>query len=295
MDNASSSYKLQQRYDVLINFTGKDIRKKFVSHLNCALSTVLKFLKVLNPSHSKYLTTTPDFTGLPSLEQLILKCCPRLHKTDQSIGFDVGLPTFLLLNLKNCTSLSNLPKEIYELKSLKTLVLSGCSKIDLMENDIVQMESLITLIAEKTTVKQVSFSIVSSKHIGYINLHRFEGLSRNFFPSIIRSWMWPTMNLIFYIHSFCMNMEDNSWDDIAPFLSTLRSLRKPSGISKHHFRISLIDVGRYHEFLNTDNYKIYKESCDVLSQLTMVLIGYAIWVRDILFLSLCVKIVTLRE
>ena len=36
----SSSSKLQRRYDVLINFNGEDIHRKFVSHLDSALSTV---------------------------------------------------------------------------------------------------------------------------------------------------------------------------------------------------------------------------------------------------------------
>ncbi|XP_047169402.1 disease resistance protein RPV1-like [Vigna umbellata] len=40
MDIASSSYKLPRKYDVLINFTGEDINRKFVSHLNSVLSTV---------------------------------------------------------------------------------------------------------------------------------------------------------------------------------------------------------------------------------------------------------------
>ncbi|XP_047147566.1 disease resistance protein RPP4-like, partial [Vigna umbellata] len=40
MDIASSSYKLPRKYDVLINFTGEDIHRKFVSHLNSVLSTV---------------------------------------------------------------------------------------------------------------------------------------------------------------------------------------------------------------------------------------------------------------
>ncbi|KOM58396.1 hypothetical protein LR48_Vigan11g143000 [Vigna angularis] len=40
MDNVSSSNKLPQKYDVLINFTGEDIHRKFVSHLNSVLSTV---------------------------------------------------------------------------------------------------------------------------------------------------------------------------------------------------------------------------------------------------------------
>jgi len=40
MDFASSSSKLPHMYDVLINFNGEDIQRKFVSHLDSALSAV---------------------------------------------------------------------------------------------------------------------------------------------------------------------------------------------------------------------------------------------------------------
>ncbi|KOM58395.1 hypothetical protein LR48_Vigan11g142900 [Vigna angularis] len=241
---------------------------------------VLRSLKVLNLSHSEHLTTTPDFTGLPSLEHLIFKYCSRLRKLHQSIG---SLNSLTLLNLKYCTSLNNLPTKIYDLKSLRTFILSGCS-IHIMDKDIAKLESLITLIAENTAVRHVPFSIVSSKGIGYMSLRRFEGLSNNLFPSIIRSWMSPTMNPISYIHSFCMDMEDNTID-IAPLLSTLAHIRSvlvacdtelqlskqvtnilveyfanitESGISKQHFRCSLIGVGAYHQFFNAVSNNIYE-------------------------------------
>ncbi|XP_047154414.1 disease resistance protein RPV1-like [Vigna umbellata] len=253
---------------------------------------VLLWLKVLNLSHSKYLTKTPDFIGLPRLEQLILKDCPRLNEVHQSIGC---LCYLTLLNLKDCTRLSNLPKEIYELTTLQTLILSGCSKIDLLKKDIMQMESLVTLIAENTVVKQLPFSMVSSKSIGYISLCGLEGLSHNLFPSIIRSWMSSTMNKLSHKHSFCMDMEDNSWDDFVPFLSSLANLRSvlvqcdtefqlskqvetimieyganitESGTSKQHFKSSLIGVGRCKDFFNAVSDRISEvfassESCDI--------------------------------
>ncbi|GAU37318.1 hypothetical protein TSUD_354750 [Trifolium subterraneum] len=108
-------------------------------------------LKILNLSHSKYLTCTPEFSKSPNLEKLIMKDCPNLSEVHQSIG---DLNNLLLINLKDCTSLNNLPKKIYKLKSLKTLILSGCSKIDRLEEDIVQMESLTTLIAKDTAIKE---------------------------------------------------------------------------------------------------------------------------------------------
>ncbi|XP_027905504.1 uncharacterized protein LOC114165056 [Vigna unguiculata] len=199
----------------------------------------------------------------------------------------------MLLNLKDCISLTNLPIEIYKLKSLNTLILSGCSKIELMEKDILQMESLITLMAESTVVKQLPFSILSSKSIGYISLRGFEGLSHTLFPSIVRSRMSPTMNLLSYVHSF-MDTENNNWDDIAPLLSTLANLRSvlvqcdtefqlskqvktilvefgrniaESRTSKQHLRSSLIGVVRCKEFFNAVSDNIYEilgssESCD---------------------------------
>ena len=234
----------------------------------------MRSLKVLNLSHSMYLTETPDFSRLPSLEQLILKDCPRLRKVHRSIGH---LCYLILLNLKDCKCLSNLPREIYKSKSLRTLILSGCSKIGRVGKDIVRMKSLITLIAENTAVKQVPFSIVTSKAIGYMSLPGFERLSCNHFPSIIiRSWMSPTMNPVSYTYSLSMDI-DNSWDDIVPLLGSLANLRSvlvqcdtefqlskqvqnilveyfsnitESRISKQHFRSSLIGVGAYYEFFN---------------------------------------------
>ncbi|CAJ1949603.1 unnamed protein product [Sphenostylis stenocarpa] len=252
---------------------------------------VLGLLKFLNLSHSKYLTETPDFSGLPSLEQLILKDCPRLCKVHQSIG---DLCNLLLINLKDCTSLRNLPREVYKLKSLKTLILSGCSKIDIWEDDVAQMESLITLIAENKAVKQVPLSIVSSKCIGYISLRGFEGSSHNLFPSILRSWI-PPMNPLCDLHPFSIDMEDNSSGDLVPFLSSLANLRcvlvqcdtefqlrkqveailvkhginfTELGVSKHHLRSFLIGVGSYNEFFNILSNSIFEglassESCDV--------------------------------
>jgi len=120
-----------------------------------------------------------------------MKDCQSLLEVHPSIG---DLENLLMLNLKDCTSLGNLPREIYQLRTVETLILSGCSKIDKLEEDIGQMESLTTLMAANTGVKQVPYSITRSKSIGYISLCGYEGLSRDVFPSLIRSWMSPTMN-----------------------------------------------------------------------------------------------------
>ena len=220
---------------------------------------------------------TPDFSGLPSLEKLILKDCPSLCKVHQSIGH---LCNLLLINLKDCTSLSSLPREVYTLTSLRTFIISGCFKIHILEEDIMQIKSLITLVTENTAVKKVPCSIVSSKSIGYISLRGFEGLAHNIFPSIIRSWMSPTMNPQSYISLLCMDMENNNLSDLVPLYRSLANLRSiliecntdyqlseqvkailveygvnftESRISNHPLRFSLIGVGSYNEFFNTLN------------------------------------------
>ncbi|RDX86922.1 TMV resistance protein N, partial [Mucuna pruriens] len=71
---------------------------------------VSQWLKIINLSHSKNLTETPDFSKLPYLEKLILKDCSRLCKVHESIG---DLHNLILINLKDCTSLGNLSKRAY--------------------------------------------------------------------------------------------------------------------------------------------------------------------------------------
>ncbi|WVZ17061.1 hypothetical protein V8G54_010043 [Vigna mungo] len=118
---------------------------------------LMEKLKIINLSHSHYLTKTPDFLNLPNLEKLILMDCPRLSEVSYTIGH--------------------------------------LTKIDKLEEDLEQMESLTTLVADRTAIRRVPFSIVRSKSIGYISLCGYEGFSRNVFPSIIWSWMSPVNSL----------------------------------------------------------------------------------------------------
>ncbi|KAL5080333.1 hypothetical protein RYX36_008754 [Vicia faba] len=99
-------------------------------------------LKILNLSHSHFLTQSPDFSNMPNLEKLVLKDCPLLYAVSPTIG---DLKKILLINLEDCVSLCSLPSSIYKLKSLKTLLLSGCLKIEKLEEDSEQTESSITL------------------------------------------------------------------------------------------------------------------------------------------------------
>uniref|UniRef100_K7KD05 TIR domain-containing protein n=1 Tax=Glycine max TaxID=3847 RepID=K7KD05_SOYBN len=155
-------------------------------------------LKILNLSHSHYLTQTPHFSNLPNLEKLLLIDCPRLSEISYTIGH---LNKVLLINFQDCISLGKLPRSIYKLKSLKALILSGCLKIDKLEEELEQME------------------------IGYISLCGYEGFSRDVFPSIIWSWMSPTNSLSSRVQAFL---------DV----SSLVSLDVPNSSSNHLSYIS---------------------------------------------------------
>ncbi|KAJ0085782.1 hypothetical protein Patl1_07255 [Pistacia atlantica] len=82
-------------------------------------------LKIVILSHSTRLTQTPDFTGAPNLERLILDGCTSLSFVHPSIGL---LKRLILLNLKDCKQLRSLRAKI-EWESLEVLILSGCSKL----------------------------------------------------------------------------------------------------------------------------------------------------------------------
>ncbi|GFS34317.1 hypothetical protein Acr_00g0033240 [Actinidia rufa] len=87
---------------------------------------VLGSLKMLNVSHSPKLAKTPDFSGIPCLEKLILKDCPSLVEVDESI---VKLQRIFLLNLRDCKNLRKLPRNISMVESLEELNISGCSNL----------------------------------------------------------------------------------------------------------------------------------------------------------------------
>ncbi|KAI8571086.1 hypothetical protein RHMOL_Rhmol01G0089300 [Rhododendron molle] len=87
---------------------------------------ILDKLKFLYLNNCHYLTRTPDFSKLYSLEELWLNDCKSLVEVDESIRC---LKKLLVLDMKNCTKLRKLPSGIWMLKSLERLDLSGCSKL----------------------------------------------------------------------------------------------------------------------------------------------------------------------
>jgi len=82
-------------------------------------------LKILDIRHFRDLIRTPDFSGLPALEKLILEDCIRLVQIHESIG---DLQRLLILN--------ELPEEMSRLNSLQELVLDGCSNLNSLNMEL---------------------------------------------------------------------------------------------------------------------------------------------------------------
>ncbi|XP_015573761.2 disease resistance protein RPV1 [Ricinus communis] len=110
-------------------------------------------LKVLNLSHSHGLVRTPNFTGLPGLEKLVLKDCKDLVDVDKSIG---GLDKLIIFNLKDCKNLKKLPVEITMLHSLEELILSGCLNLVELPKDLENLQSLRVLHLDGIPMNQVN-------------------------------------------------------------------------------------------------------------------------------------------
>ncbi|XP_021800119.1 disease resistance protein RML1A-like, partial [Prunus avium] len=128
----------------LENLVALELRNSSLQHVWKG-TRFLPRLKILNLSHSHGLVTTPDLSGSPNLERLILKDCINLKEVDESIG---DLEKLVFLNLKGCKNLMKLPIKISMLRSLQELILSGCS--NLVESTPSDMKKLSQLFAVKS-------------------------------------------------------------------------------------------------------------------------------------------------
>ncbi|XP_057505339.1 disease resistance protein RPV1-like isoform X1 [Actinidia eriantha] len=127
----------------------------------------LESLEILNLSDSKYLTKTPNFSGLPSLKQLLLEGCTSLREVHTSIGL---LDELVYWNLKDCKNLRDLPSSICKLKSLKYLNLTGCSNLEELPEHFGDMENLTGLLANGTAIRQLPSSFGLLKNLENLSL-----------------------------------------------------------------------------------------------------------------------------
>ncbi|KAI9073089.1 hypothetical protein K1719_044937 [Acacia pycnantha] len=112
-------------------------------------------LKFIDLSHSQDLNKTPNFDGIPHLEELILEGCSNLVEIHQSLGHHQKL---VIVDLKDCRKLKTLPKK-FEMNRLKTFVLSGCSKVRKLPEFGKKMEHLSELDLEGTAIAKLPRSL----------------------------------------------------------------------------------------------------------------------------------------
>ncbi|KAJ6978184.1 disease resistance protein RUN1-like isoform X2 [Populus alba x Populus x berolinensis] len=120
----------------------------------------LNNLKVLDLSHSMFFVKTPNFSGLPSLERLILENCENIADIHQSIG---ELKKLVFLNLKGCRSLKNLPESLPS--TLETLNTTGCIRLEKFPEHFGDVQGLIEVQANKTEVHHLPSSIGNLKKL----------------------------------------------------------------------------------------------------------------------------------
>ncbi|GJZ34432.1 NB-ARC domains-containing protein [Tanacetum coccineum] len=97
------------------------------------------------------LLSTPDFTDIANLEELILEGCKNLVKVHPSIGM---LKKLLVLNMRDCTCLKSFPYKL-EMDSLQILILTGCLKMEKLPEDLGRIKSLKELHIDRTLITEL--------------------------------------------------------------------------------------------------------------------------------------------
>ncbi|CAL5439018.1 unnamed protein product [Camellia sinensis] len=133
---------------------------------------LLEKLRVLNLSFSIYLTKSPDFTGVPNLERLILEGCTSLVNLHPSIGV---LKRLICLNLKDCKNLKSIPNGIC-FDSLQILIVSGCSKLKNILGSFGYMKCLSELYMDGTGLRELPPSVEHFTNLALINLRDCQNL-----------------------------------------------------------------------------------------------------------------------
>ncbi|ONI22393.1 hypothetical protein PRUPE_2G126200, partial [Prunus persica] len=109
----------------------------------CQDTKCLPLLKILDLRQCHSLTETTDFSCCPNLEKLVLVDCEGLVGINESI---VKLERLAYLSMKNCKNVRMLPKNIFTLKLLETIIVSGCKNLSEFSIEMLwNMESLKVL------------------------------------------------------------------------------------------------------------------------------------------------------
>ncbi|ONH89631.1 hypothetical protein PRUPE_8G005600 [Prunus persica] len=129
-------------------------------------------LTFIDMSDSEYLIKTPDFTGVPNLEILVLQGCTRLVEVHPSIG---DLKKLILLNMRNCKCVESLPP-FKSLESLESFALSSCSRLKKFPEIEGNMKFLLEVYLDETAIKELPTSIQHFTSLTSLNLRDCKNL-----------------------------------------------------------------------------------------------------------------------
>ncbi|KAL3568172.1 hypothetical protein D5086_030823, partial [Populus alba] len=124
-------------------------------------------LKIINLSNSLNLSKTPDLTGIPNLESLILEGCTSLSEVHPSLARHKKLQ---YVNFVNCVSIRILPNNL-EMESLKVCTLDGCSKLEEFPDIVGNMNCLMVLRLDETGIIKLSSSIHHLIGLGLLSMN----------------------------------------------------------------------------------------------------------------------------
>ncbi|KAK4591157.1 hypothetical protein RGQ29_021378 [Quercus rubra] len=154
-------------------------------------------LTLLNLKGCVNVKTLPSKFVMESLEVLILSGCSKLKKIPEFgenmqrvLELYLGgtaitkLPTsivhltdLVLLNVRDCKSLTCLPSIIFNLKLLKDVNISGCSKLERLPENVGNAKSVEELDVSGTAIREVPSSIGLLKNLKVLSFTGCKGLS----------------------------------------------------------------------------------------------------------------------
>ncbi|XP_054776959.1 disease resistance protein RUN1-like isoform X2 [Prosopis cineraria] len=112
-------------------------------------------LKFIDMRGSEDLVETPDFSGVPNLEKLILDGCSSLVAVHPSLG---ELKKVVEVSLRWCTSLEILPRKL-EMNSLMKLSLFFCCRVFMLPEFVENMKKLSSLNLSHTAITNLPESL----------------------------------------------------------------------------------------------------------------------------------------
>ena len=131
-----------------------------------SMTSKMESLTILNLSGCSNIKKIPEFKGImKSLSELYLGCT-AIEKLPSSIEYLTGLT---LLNLEYCRNLKCRPGNVTSLRSLEILILSECSRLANLSDNLWKMKCLKELDLSGTAIREIPSSVLVLKDFGCLN------------------------------------------------------------------------------------------------------------------------------